>query len=83
MEQLLRLGMASGFGTFATTTAAPASPLVGILLFAVGIIVGLSCVVAMDYTVRRQLRRDFDAWVAAGRPERRTRERRKGGTSAT
>lgn len=53
----------------------------GILTFAVGMIVGLTCVVALDYYVRYRLDRDYTEWLAAGKPERRARERRKRGRS--
>lgn len=47
----------------------------GIITFAVGILVGLISVVITDKLVRRRMRTDYDAWVQAGRPERRRRGR--------
>lgn len=44
---------------------------VGIAIFAVGILLGFLCVFAVDRFVRRRLADEHDAWVAAGRPERR------------
>lgn len=48
----------------------------GVILFAVGIVVGLVCVLVADRLVRNRLERDYKAWIAAGRPERRIGERR-------
>lgn len=43
----------------------------GIVIFAAGIAVGFACVLAVDRIVRRRLLDEHDAWIAAGRPERR------------
>lgn len=69
-------GSLFGGGFIAATPATDTSTMVGIVIFAVGIVVGLACVLAMDWMVRRRMRRDHSTWVALGRPERRVGERR-------
>jgi hypothetical protein len=77
IEALLRMGVLPGMLVVGSVADGPAeSATRGILIFAVGIIVGLACVLAMDFSVRRKMRRDYDIWVAQGCPERRFRERR-------
>jgi hypothetical protein len=48
----------------------------GILIFAVGIVVGTIGVCAAYWVGRRRMAKDYQSWVAAGRPERRIGERR-------
>lgn len=74
-EQVLS-GAAFGVTPLLSTAHSDASLTAGIIIFAVGIVVGLTCVLVMDFMVRRRMEADYHAWVAAGRPERRVGERR-------
>jgi hypothetical protein len=49
----------------------------GIVIFAVGIIVGFCSVVAVDWYVRSRMADEYRRWVDAGRPERRRGDRRE------
>jgi hypothetical protein len=49
----------------------------GIATFAIGIVVGLVSVLLTDRIVRRRLHTDYEAWIAAGCPERRRTTRRR------
>lgn len=49
----------------------------GIVTFAIGMIVGLACVVAWDIWARNRINEDYSSWVKDGRPERRKKERRR------
>jgi hypothetical protein len=71
----LLVGLAFGGLTATASEQQNYSVLTGIITFAVGLIVGLACVLAMDLMVRRRDRRAHAAWLAAGRPERRRKRR--------
>ena len=74
---ILRFVPGSTIGAFITAQSShSASTTAGILVFAAGIIVGLVSVLVMDYMVRTRSMRGYQAWIAAGRPERRQAERR-------
>lgn len=77
---LARLLLGGLFGTLAASTAGErtGSPLEGIVIFAVGLIVGLVSVYFMDHLVRTRMRSDYDAWVASGKPDRRSGPQRRG-----
>lgn len=55
---------------------AEASSTAGIVAFAAGVLVAYASVHMMSGMVNRRLARDYDEWVKAGRPERRSGERR-------
>jgi hypothetical protein len=52
------------------------STTLGIVIFAVGIFVGLVSGLTADVVTRRRMARDYNSWVAQGKPERRIGERR-------
>lgn len=74
LEHAIPGGLVGSF--IATVSGATESASTGIFIFAVGILVGLACVRMMDWRERHQMRREYEAWVAAGRPNRRVGERR-------
>jgi hypothetical protein len=43
----------------------------GIVTFAIGIVLGVVCVLLADRIVRGRINRDYHEWTQAGRPERR------------
>lgn len=78
MIDLIFRGLFSGTFTVTAAQAAPAdySPIAGFAIFTLGILVGLAGAVMADRRERNAMRVEYERWVADGKPERRTGERR-------
>jgi hypothetical protein len=68
MDVFLRLAIGSCFGLLAAADL-DAGTVAGIVIFAVGIVIGLVSTFVTDALIRR---RERAAWEQAGRPERRS-----------
>lgn len=76
LDATIRLLGAALMAAWTVAAELDGATVAGIVIFAVGVVVGTICVLVSNFIVERRMRREHDNWIAAGKPERREGERR-------